>query len=426
MLPGGARTGPPLDRRVAAIAGLLLLASAINYMDRQTLANVSVRVTEEFGLTNQQYGRLEEWFAYAFAAGSLVFGVLADRVSVRWLYPAALLAWSAVGFVTGFATDYQSLLVCRGVLGFFEAAHWPCALKTTQVLLSARGRTLGNGILQSGTSIGSIVTPLVIWWLLVRQGHSWRFAFQLVGLVGTVWIAAWLAVTRAEDFHLRDTGPVTGAGPGGPAGTGWLIGTGRKLAAVLVVVTVINTVWQILRAWIPKILQQEHGYPESTTLWFTAGWFAMSDIGCIASGWFAWWLAGRGWSVKWSRVATFALCCIPCLGLVAMPGLSAGPLLLTVLLVAGAGALGMFPIYYSFTQDISRRHQGLVTGVASFVAWIASAWFQQRFGRLADKTQSFSIGLAAAGGVTLVALAAWALLWPDDARGDRETHTDGG
>jgi len=419
MFLGGGRTGPPLDRRVAAIAGLLLLASAINYMDRQTLANVAVRVTEEFDLSNEQYGRLEEWFGYAFAAGSLLFGVLADRVSVRWLYPAALLAWSAVGFLTGFAGDYQSLLVCRGLLGFFEAAHWPCALKTTQALLSARGRALGNGILQSGTSIGSIVTPLVIWWLLVRQGHSWRFAFQLVGLVGTVWIAAWLAVTRAEDFRLRDPGPAATSGPGR------LVGTGRKLIAVLVVVTVINTVWQILRAWIPKILQQEHGYPESTTLWFTAGWFAMSDVGCIASGWFAWWLAGHGWSVKWSRVATFALCCIPCLGLVAMPRLAAGPLLLAVLLVAGAGALGMFPIYYSFTQDISRRHQGLVTGGASFVAWVASAWFQKPFGRLADQTHSFSVGLAAAGGVTLVALAAWALIWPEDGRGDGPSPADG-
>ncbi|MFZ4732008.1 MAG: MFS transporter [Pirellulales bacterium] len=408
MLGGGKPAGPPLDRRVAAIAGLLLLASAINYMDRQTLANVAVRLTREFDLTNEQYGRLEEWFGYAFAAGSLVFGVLADRVSVRWLYPAALLAWSAVGFATGIAADYDQLLVCRGLLGFCEAAHWPCALKTTQALLTARGRALGNGILQSGTSIGSIVTPLVIWWLLVRHGQSWRFAFQIVGLVGTLWIVGWLATTRAADFEHP------AAPPGGEPGAGRFVGLGRKLVAVLVVVTVINTVWQILRAWIPKILQQEHGYSEATTLWFTAGWFAMSDVGCIASGWLAWRLAGRGWSVKWSRVATFALCCVPCLGLVAMPWLTAGPLLLAVLLVAGAGALGMFPIYYSFTQDISRSRQGLVTGVASFVAWVASAWFQKPFGRLADQTHSFSVGLAAAGAVTLVALAAWALAWPED------------
>ena len=103
--------GEKLPRRVAVIAGLLLAASAINYMDRQTLANASKRVIEEFGLSNEGYGRLEEWFGYAFAAGSLVFGILADRVSVRWLYPAALLAWSLVGFATGFTRDADELLL---------------------------------------------------------------------------------------------------------------------------------------------------------------------------------------------------------------------------------------------------------------------------------------------------------------------------
>jgi len=399
-----------LPRRVAVIAGLLLAASAINYMDRQTLANVAKRVTEEFSLNNEQYGRLEEWFGYAFAAGSLLFGFLADRMSVRWLYPAALLAWSLVGFATGWARDYDELLYCRTALGFFEAAHWPCALKTTQLLISTKGRALGNGILQSGTSIGSILTPMVMWWIMVRQGQSWRLGFQLVGLVGIAWIFAWIAATRAEDFEVV---PAT-AGGGGTSRDGATRDTIRRWTAVLIVVVIINTVWQILRAWIPLILQKEHGYSETETLWFTALWFGISDVGCLASGALAWWLAHRGWSVKWSRVATFAICCFLCLGLVAVPRLAAGPVLLAVLLVAGAGALGLFPIYYSFTQDISRHHQGLVTGLASCVAWVASARFQKLFGRLADQTQSFSIGMAAAGAVTLLALVAWAILWPPD------------
>ncbi|RLS36076.1 MAG: MFS transporter [Planctomycetota bacterium] len=409
-----------LPRRVALIAGLLLAASAINYMDRQTLSNVAKRVTEEFALNNEQYGRLEEWFGYAFAAGSLLFGVLADRMSVRWLYPAALLAWSLVGFATGYARDYDDLLYCRTVLGFFEAAHWPCALKTTQLLISTKGRALGNGILQSGTSIGSILTPVVMWWIMIQQGQSWRIGFQLVGLVGIVWIFAWIAATRAEDFQVVPAIATGGAG-NRDAATRDLI---RRWAAVLVVVVVINTVWQILRAWIPLILQKEHGYSETQSLWFTALWFGISDVGCLASGALAWWLAVKGWSVKWSRVATFAICCFLCLGLVAIPWLTAGPVLLAVLLVAGAGALGLFPIYYSFTQDISRHHQGLVTGVASCVAWVASARFQKLFGRLADQTESYSNGLAAAGAVTLLALMAWAILWPDD-RGE-ETHAAGG
>ena len=72
------------------VCGLLLLATTINYMDRVTLANASVRVTKEFGLSEEQYGNLELIFGWAFAAGSLVFGLLADRVRVYWLYPVVL------------------------------------------------------------------------------------------------------------------------------------------------------------------------------------------------------------------------------------------------------------------------------------------------------------------------------------------------
>jgi ACS family hexuronate transporter-like MFS transporter len=104
------------------VCGLLLLATTINYMDRVTLANASVRVTKEFGLSEEQYGNLELIFGWAFAAGSLVFGLLADRVRVYWLYPVVLAGWSVMGMGSGWTSSYTELLVCRMLLGFVCAA----------------------------------------------------------------------------------------------------------------------------------------------------------------------------------------------------------------------------------------------------------------------------------------------------------------
>src|SRR6266487_3053870 len=118
-------TGPPRQRPAHWkwwFCGLLLFASMINYMDRQTLANVAVRITDEFKLNQEQYGNLEWVFGWAFAVGSLIFGILADRVSVRGLYPAVVLLWSATGFITGWVQSYSGLLVCRTLLGFFGGA----------------------------------------------------------------------------------------------------------------------------------------------------------------------------------------------------------------------------------------------------------------------------------------------------------------
>ena len=82
------------------VSGLLLLATMLNYMDRQTLANLSPRITKELSLSNELYGNMEWGFGWAFAAGSLFFGFLSDRISVRFLYPGVLLAWSSIGVLT--------------------------------------------------------------------------------------------------------------------------------------------------------------------------------------------------------------------------------------------------------------------------------------------------------------------------------------
>ena len=148
--------------RTWAICGLLLLATMLMYMDRQALAQQKTEILGSLQLSNEDYGRLEKGFGLAFAVGGIVTGVIADRISPRWLYPAVLLGWSAVGFATGWVTSYNELLVCRVLLGFFEAGHWPCALVTAQRLLARSNRPLGNSILQSGASLGAIATPVVV------------------------------------------------------------------------------------------------------------------------------------------------------------------------------------------------------------------------------------------------------------------------
>src|SRR5256885_4558653 len=110
--------------------GLLLLATTINYMDRLTLNQTAKRIMTEVGFDDRGYGELEASFAYAFALGAVLMGWVVDRWNVRWVYPLVLLAWSQAGFLTGLVSTFGGLLVCRFLLGFAEAGHWPCALRT--------------------------------------------------------------------------------------------------------------------------------------------------------------------------------------------------------------------------------------------------------------------------------------------------------
>ena len=397
------------------VCALLLGASTINYMDRQTLANAAVRITREFQLSQEQYGNLELAFGWAFAAGSLVFGWLADRVPVRWLYPVVLTLWSLVGFSTGLVHNYSGLLVCRTVLGLFEAGHWPCAIKTTQRLLDPKDRTMGNSVLQSGTSIGAVITPLLMNRLMTDEAGSWRFSFQAIGVVGVVWIFLWLALVRRDD--LGKSTPVAAnptAAVAAEGGSFWSVVFTRRFLIVLVTISLINTSWQLLRAWLPKFLIEGRGYLESDALNFNALFYVATDVGCLGAGAATLWLHRRSFSVHGARVTVFFACAV----LTALAALAAflpqGWLLLGLLLLVGAGALGLFPCYHALTQELTPIHQGKVTGLAGIVAWAIGSPTHHFFGRLIDQTGSFNLGLAIGGMLPLVAfLFLWAFWnWP--------------
>lgn len=401
------------------ICGLLLLASAINYMDRQTLANAGARITKEFHLSQEQYGNIEAVFAYAFAAGSIVFGCLADRVSVRWLYAAVLTMWSLAGFLTGFVRNEQELLWCRMALGFFEAGHWPCGIRVTRMLLDARERSLGNGVLQSGTSVGAIITPLIMGGLMTAELGSWRIAFQAVGLVGFAWLILWFALVKTSD--LPAPARLAQDAVEEPGDSLWGVLFSRRMLIVFFVIACINTTWQILRAWLPKILQEGRGYAEAETLYFTSAWYLATDVGCLGAGALAVWLGRRGLSVHAARVIVFAGCGLLCATCAQIPQLEKGWMLLAVFLLAGAGALGVFPLYHAFTQDLSARHQGKITGIAGVVAWVLPARAQKFFGALADRTHSFDQGLMLVAFLPLIAVLPLWLFW--DKNSDRDSSS---
>ncbi len=53
---------------------------------------------------------------------------------------------------------------------------------------------------------------------------------------------------------------------------------------VLVVVCLINTAWQLFRAWLHLFLEEGRGYTEQQTLLFNSAWFVATDVGCLGVG----------------------------------------------------------------------------------------------------------------------------------------------
>jgi ACS family hexuronate transporter-like MFS transporter len=440
------------------ICGLLLLATMLNYMDRLTLNQTVVEIKAEFGLNARHYGYVEAWFANAFALGGLIFGWMADRWSVRWIYPAAILAWSAAGFATGLSQTFWGLLFFRFCLGLAEAGNWPCALRTTQHVLPPSERPMGNSILQSGAAIGAIVTPVLVMALVNGEG-TWRYPFLVIGLIGILWVALWLKTIRREDLAIPTVTPtpylitllavlatLMGADalshmllPEGDPKTMWVkiavtvLGIAvvfiwlkhvtrddtavpravfvRRFWVLVALVVTLNATWHFFRAWTPLFLREQHGYTAPELQRFSTGYYIISDIGCLIAGFVTLRLARRGLPVHWSRVIVFAACSLLTMSSVILAMLPTGPWVPVLLFLIGFAALGLFPNYYSFSQEITVQYQGKVTGALGCTCWLTMSLLHELVGDSVEKTGNYSKGVALAGLLPLIGVAALVVFW---------------
>jgi ACS family hexuronate transporter-like MFS transporter len=393
---------------------LLLLATTINYMDRLTLSTAASRIMGELRLTNEQYGTLEFSFGLAFAAGSLLFGFLADRMNVRFLYPVVLLLWSSMGFATAFSKSYDGLLLCRTLLGFFEAGHWPCGLKTVQRVMEAKNRTMGNSLLQGGASIGAIVTPLIMKVFLTPEEGSWRSPFMILGGFGVAWIVLWLIGVRSSDLANDSEAPTLRQRDEDPSI--WRILLMPRFVALASMIVLISICWQLFRAWLPLFLEKGRGYSLQEALSFTSTFYVASELGVLSVGVLTLGLQRRGLAVHASRCVAYGACGLLTLLTMAAAYLPKGLPLQAALLLVAFGSLGVFPCYYAFTQELSVRSMGRVTGALSFCAWVIPSFVQRTFGRYIDRTGSYDLGIGLVGWAPLAALAILLLLWKRDPR----------
>jgi MFS transporter, ACS family, aldohexuronate transporter len=195
------------------VISVFVLCSAINYLDRQTLATVAPLVRAEFGLSNEQYGLILAAFSIAYAAAAPFAGMLIDGMGLNRGISLAVSVWSSAGIVTALTRGLGGLMACRSVLGLSEAAGIPGAGKAIYRYLLPAERAMGNALNQAGVSLGLILAPPVATWVAVTWG--WRQAFVVTGCLGLVWIPVWNITSRWAGPGAADDAPWASRGARG-------------------------------------------------------------------------------------------------------------------------------------------------------------------------------------------------------------------
>jgi ACS family hexuronate transporter-like MFS transporter len=205
-----------LSRRHAWIVALAAtLTMTVSYVDRSTLAVLAPTVTKALDISDSAYGWLTSSFSIAYLVSTPLAGWWIDRAGARRGLLVSVLAWSAVAGLHALVPGFGMLLALRIGLGVTEGPSFPGTAQTVQRALPPADRPRGFGVLFTGSSIGSMVAPLLASFLYDHFG--WREAFLGTALIGLSWVPMWLLLTSPAKVAAQlDVPAVTLAEPPEP------------------------------------------------------------------------------------------------------------------------------------------------------------------------------------------------------------------
>jgi ACS family hexuronate transporter-like MFS transporter len=322
------------------IAGLLCLATAINYLDRQALGIVSLDIRREFGMNEQDYSYVLTFFFLAYAIMYAGSGYILDKMGTRRGFGIFIFFWSLAQMLHGFARGIWSLAGCRFLLGLSEPGAWPAAAKAVHEWFPATQRALAMGIFNAGSSIGSAFAPVTIAWLTLRYG--WRSAFVVTGVFGFAWLAAWLFIYEpphknrwlGADEHARMKPFIPGpdeARPATEATPGWLeLVRTRGCWTLILTRFFTDPVIYFVIFWLPEYLRKERHFDLAMVGRYSWVPFLFGGIGYLLGGWLSGRLMEGGWTLPRARKFVMAL------GGAVMPVAILAPFVPTAALAIGA------------------------------------------------------------------------------------------
>ena len=165
------------------VVALLWVVALLNYMDRQMLSTMQEAMKIDIvELTKAEaFGALMAVFLWIYGFMSPVAGIIADRLSRKWLIVGSLFVWSAVTFLMGYATTFEQLYGLRAVMGISEALYIPSALSLIADWHQDKSRSLAIGVHMTGLYVGQAIGGFGA---TAAAAFSWQSTFHWFGIVG--------------------------------------------------------------------------------------------------------------------------------------------------------------------------------------------------------------------------------------------------
>jgi ACS family hexuronate transporter-like MFS transporter len=278
--------------RAWVLIGLLFVATALSFLDRQVLSVLAPHITADFGMSDTAYSRVIFAFVLTYTAMFSVGGRLMDYLGTRTGLGLSVLVWSIASGLHSLAAGPWTLGLGRLLLGVGEGACFPAVTKGAVEWMAPRHRALAIGIANGGSAFGAVLAPPLT--AIVTARYGWRSVFLGTALVGVLWLVGWMLAFRG--LPAAETAPVRK-----PVSVRGLLARPmvRRLMAARFL---FDPVFYFYMFWIPQYLSRERGLALADIGALT--WIPFFALGVtnIAAGRLSDALVARGWEPRRTRI----------------------------------------------------------------------------------------------------------------------------
>lgn len=194
------------------LVALLWFVALLNYMDRQMLSTMQEAMKADISELNQAeaFGALMAVFLWIYGIVSPFAGIIADRMSRKWLVVGSIFVWSMVTFLMGYAHNFTQLYWLRAFMGISEALYIPSALSLIADWHEGKSRSLAIGIHMTGLYVGQAIGGFGA---TLAAMLSWNAAFHWFGVIGIIYSIVLLLLLKENPKHSQEQATTTGEKP---------------------------------------------------------------------------------------------------------------------------------------------------------------------------------------------------------------------
>jgi MFS transporter, ACS family, hexuronate transporter len=376
------------------IVWTLFFSTVINYISRQTFSVLAPVITAQYHLTHTDLAKILGAFQISYAITWFLGGIVLDLVGTRIGLAAAVVFWSVVNVLTGFASSVAGFASMRFLLGIGEGFNWPGASKTVAEWFPSQERSLAVAIFDSGSSIGGAIAALTI--PLIALAFGWRAAFVASGLLGFVWLFVWLRAYHPLDRHPRvgpeevaliRAGQNSGETSPGRSVLQWSrLVRDRNLWGIVLGRALTDPIWWFYVFWLPQYLSDARGFSLRQIAIFAWMPFIAADLGNFTGGLVSGYCIRRGVPVVRARIWVCVVSCLPVLAGIPAAGTHSAYAALALICFALWGYASWSTMGLTLPSDLFPQEVvATVTGLSGLAAGLVGAGFTFVVGILVDR-----------------------------------------